>query len=87
MGKALLDVVNRLLEIKQCFALLPQVNFFANNLNFTEGDGIESRLSSYIFCTLKFIPQTKEETSLNVAFFLCQCHKNQSKFKSEVCPI
>jgi hypothetical protein len=32
----------------QCFALLPQVNFAANNLNFTEGegDGIEYRLSS-----------------------------------------
>ena len=29
---------------QQCFALLPQVNFPVNNLNFTEG--IESRLSS-----------------------------------------
>ena len=31
---------------QQCFALLPQVNFPANNLNFTEGEGIEFRLSS-----------------------------------------
>ena len=33
---------------QQCFALLPQINFTANNLIFTEdeGDGIESRLSS-----------------------------------------
>ena len=33
---------------QQCFALLPQVNFPANILIFTEdeGDGIESRLSS-----------------------------------------
>ena len=29
---------------QQCFALLPQVNFPVNNLNFTEG--IESKLSS-----------------------------------------
>ena len=40
-GKTLLGVVNKLLKIKkfvditqQCFALLPQVNFPANNLNF-----------------------------------------------------
>jgi hypothetical protein len=33
-GKALLGVVNKLLKTKQCFALLPQVNFPANNLNF-----------------------------------------------------
>ena len=31
---------------QQCFALLPQVNFPVNNVNFTEGDGIESRLIS-----------------------------------------
>jgi len=33
---------------KQCFALLPQVNFSANNLNFLEGEGdeIKSRLFS-----------------------------------------
>ena len=33
---------------QQCFALLPQVNFPANDLTFTEGesDGIESRLYS-----------------------------------------
>jgi hypothetical protein len=31
---------------QQCFALLPQVQFPANNLNFTEGDGIKSGLSS-----------------------------------------
>ena len=32
----------------QCFALLPEVNFPANSLNFTEGegDGIKFRLSS-----------------------------------------
>ena len=39
-GKTLLGVVNKLLKIKfvaitlQCFALLPQVHFLANNLNF-----------------------------------------------------
>ena len=39
-GKILLGVVNKLLKKKivditqQCFALLPQVNFPANNLNF-----------------------------------------------------
>ena len=38
---------------QQCFALLPQVNFPANNLNFLlkvigEGGGIKSRLSSQI---------------------------------------
>ena len=40
-GKTLLDVVNKLLKTKslltftqQCFALLPQLNFTANNLNF-----------------------------------------------------
>ena len=31
---------------RQYFALLPQVNFPSHNLNLTEGDGIESRLSS-----------------------------------------
>ena len=39
-GKTLLGVVNKLLKAKfvditqQCFALLPQLNFPANNLNF-----------------------------------------------------
>ena len=39
----------------QCFALLPEVNFPANNFNIFregEGDGIKSRLSSSIFSTL-----------------------------------
>jgi hypothetical protein len=38
-GKTLLCVVNKLLKtrsiIQQCFALLPQVNFPANNLTFS----------------------------------------------------
>ena len=33
-GKTLLGVVNKLLKTQQCFALLPQVNFPAHNLNF-----------------------------------------------------
>ena len=36
-GKTLLGIVNKLLKTKitqQCFALLPRVNFPANNLNF-----------------------------------------------------
>ena len=31
---------------QQCFALLPQVDFPVNNLNFTEGEGIKFKLSS-----------------------------------------
>ena len=37
---------------QQCFASIPNLSFPANNLNFTEGDGIKSRLSSEIFSPL-----------------------------------
>ena len=54
-GKTLLGIVTKLFKTKmfvditqEYFALLPPVNFPANNLNFTDGEGdrIQSRLSS-----------------------------------------
>ena len=37
---------------QQCFAFTPHANFPAHNLNFTEGDEIESWLPFKIFSTL-----------------------------------
>ena len=75
-------IVNKLLKTKtkfdipqQCFALLPQVNFPANNLYFTEGegDGIEFRLP--IFSTLQEFTLEKQMAS-NIKSF---CHKINRK--------
>ena len=54
---------------QQCFALLPQVNIPTNNLNFTEGDGIQFRLFSFLlYQGLK--PNTKRQISTNT--FCCR---------------
>ena len=52
-GKTLLGVVNKVLKTKSLLTspsnvlpYYPQVKFTANNLKFTEGDGIKSGLSS-----------------------------------------
>ena len=78
---------------QQCFALLPQANFPANDLNFHSGeeDEIESKLSSYIFSTLTVISIGNENTrsdnsAVLVSRFSSNSHPILSRFSADFRP-
>ena len=87
-GKTLLGVVTKLLKTitQQCFALLPQVNFPANNLNFplkvkVMGSNPGYLLKSFLLYCLIYIKSVYKRMSL----YKCPLYDHSWPFSCHMC--